>query len=434
MRLLDRSSFAFSSLIITTLISIPRAMAADTTLPALTDTAGANKPASLTSSTAQSTKAAATTTANEQSTKTTSEAAASKLPSLTTSSGLGGLITGLPKLAGDDYPPPSVPPTANAPFMQKSNLPEGTVFICVGAAIAFIALVILAWRGLVAWSLHRSVRKAAIAHSTNYGYSNDKKRRHSHGKPLASPFYTHGPGSTLSLDQLGTSGKPLSSSKPHSAHGSLFFSPTAGAGIHTPSNNRGSGYLPAGYYAAGNSTAGGGDRGSGMQQIGLSNLTPGGTTTTAQPNRYSRARSVGPTPPDSPRLPPSRGNGDLRPSTANLSTTALAGAAASNSSLNLNLNTAPQSRAPSAFLEDLFENGIGSAMDTAGAVVAPPPPQQQQEKVPEEKEKGERRTRRKSKGHTDSSRRKSRSGHGHGHGHHGSGGGGSGHDRRSRGY
>ncbi|KAL8795735.1 MAG: hypothetical protein Q9195_001786 [Heterodermia aff. obscurata] len=397
-------------------------MAADSSgLPALTDTAGANQPASLTSSAAQSTKAAAKTTATEQATKTTSGAASSNLPSLTTSSGLGGLITGLPKLAGDDYPPPSVPPTANAPFMQKSNLPEGTVFICVGAAIAFIALVILAWRGLVAWSLHRSVRKAAIAHSTNYGYSNDKKRRHSHGKPLASPFYTHGPGSTLSLDQLGTSGKPpTSSSKPHSAHGSLFFSPTAGAGMHTSNSNRGSGYLPAGYYAAGNSTAGGGggDRSSGMQQIGLSNLAP---ATQQQPNRYSRTpRSIGPTPPDSPRLPPSRGNGELRPNTANLSTTALAGAAASNTSLN----TAPQSRAPSAFLEDLFESGVGNtAIDTD--IVAP------QEKVPEEKG-GEKRTRRKSRGHTDSSRRKSRSGHGHRHS--SSGGGGHGHDRRSRGY
>ena len=325
-------------------------------------------------------------------------------------------MTGLPKLAGDDYPPPSVPPTANAPFMQKSNLPEGTVFICVGAAIAFIALVILAWRSLVAWSLHRSVRKAAIAHSSNY---TDSKRRHSYGKPLASPFYTPGPGSTLSLDQLGASGKgaPRPSSKPHSAHGSLFFSPTAGAGMHTPAN-RGSGYLPAGYYAAGNSTAGG-DRNSGMQQIGLSNLTPDGG---AQSNRrYSRARSLGPSPPDSPRVSASRGNGELRPNTANLSTTALTGAA-SNSSLNVNLNTTPQSRAPSAYLEDLFESGVGNT--DGAAAVAPVAEEREREKA-----RGERRTRRKSQGYKDSPRRMSRSGHARGSG--------SGHDapdRRSRGY
>ncbi|KAG7007113.1 hypothetical protein G7Y79_00011g030110 [Physcia stellaris] len=375
-------------------------------LPALSDTAGANRPQSLTTSEAKTTEAAAKTTANDLTTATTSGAASSKtskLPDLAKSSALGGLQTGLPKLAGDDYPPPSVPPTANAPFMQKSNLPEGTVFICVGAGIAFIALVILAWRGLVAWSLHRSVRKAAIARSSQYTSLNDTKRRHSHGKPLASPFYTSGPGSTLTLDQLGASGK-TPSNKPHSAHGSLFFSPTAGAGMHTPSN-RGSGYLPAGYYAAGNS----GDRGSGMQQIGLSNLNPGGV---APNNRYSRAsRSIGPTPPDSPRLPASRGNGDSRPNTANLSTTALTGAASNNS-----LNTAPQSRAPSAYLEDLFESGVGSAE----------PVSERQERGAGEKER-EKRTRRKSRGHSDAPRRKSRSGHG-------GGGGGDGAERRSRGH
>lgn len=397
---------------------------AASSLPALSDTAGANRPQSLTSSEAKTTKVAAKTTANDLATATTSGAAssrASKVPDLAKSSGLGGLQTGLPKLAGDDYPPPSVPPTANAPFMQKSNLPEGTVFICVGAGIAFIALVILAWRGLVAWSLHRSVRQAAIARSSQYTSLNDTKRRHSHGKPLASPFYTSGPGSTLTLDQLGASGK-TPSNKPHSAHGSLFFSPTAGAGMHTPSN-RGSGYLPAGYYAAGNSTAGG-DRGSGMQQIGLSNLNPGGTPN----NRYSRAsRSIGPTPPDSPRLPASRGNGESRPNTANLSTTALTGAA-SNNSLNANLNTAPQSRAPSAYLEDLFESGVGSTEPAAAAAM---PVSERQERGGGEREKGERerRTRRKSRGYSDAPRRKSRSGHGSGGGYERDVA-----DRRSRGH
>ena len=424
MRLVNRTPLAPISFLLSAFISIPRTMAASS-FPALSDTAGANRPQSLTSSEAKTTKAAAKTTVNELTTATTSGAAssrASSLPGLAKSSSLGGLQTGLPKLAGDDYPPPSVPPTANAPFMQKSNLPEGTVFICVGAGIAFIALVILAWRGLVAWSLHRSVRQAAIARSSQYTSLNDTKRRHSHGKPLASPFYTSGPGSTLTLDQLGASGK-APSNKPHSAHGSLFFSPTAGAGMHTPSN-RGSGYLPAGYYAAGNSTAGG-DRGSGMQQIGLSNLNPSGT----QNNRYSRAsRSVGPSPPDSPRLPVSRGNGELRPNTANLSTTALTGAA-SNSSLNVNLNTALQSRAPSAYLEDLFQSAVGSAEPAAAAV----PISERQERSGEEKEKEkegrEKRTRRKSRGYSDAPRRKSRSGHGSGGGYERDGT-----DRRSRGH
>lgn len=391
-------------------------MAAKSGLPALTDTAGANQPDVLISTAATSTKAAAKTSADASSAATTAEAASSKtvkLQGLTTSSqslGSDGLITGLPKLAGDDYPPPAVPPTAGAPFMQKSNLPEGTVFICVGAGIAFIALIILAWRGLVAWSLRRSVRRAAMSQSSKYAFTSDSKRRYSQGKPLASPFYTPGPGSTLSLDQLKPSSKGASS-KTHSAHGSLFFSPTAGAGMHTPAN-RGSGYLPAGYYAAGTSAPGGG---AGMSHIGnnngisLSTLTPGG----GQNKPYSRARSIGPSPPASPSLAPSSRGTDLRPNTANLSTTALAGAASS-SSLNLNLHTAPQSRAPSAYLEDLFENGIGGA-EGVGAV---------QEKASSE-EKVERRERRRSKGYADSPRRKSRSGHG---------GGGGTPDRRSRGY
>ena len=145
--------------------------------------------------------------------------------------------------------------------------------------------------------------------------------------------------------------------------------------------------------------------------ISLSTLTPGG----AQNQRYSRARSIGPSPPASPSLAPSSRGIDHRPSTANLSTTALAGAA-SNSSLNLNLHTAPQSRAPSAYLEDLFENGVGGA-ESSGAPAAAV-----QENVSEEKV--ERRERRRSKGYADSPRRKSRSGH--------HGGGTS--DRRSRGY
>lgn len=159
-----------------------------------------------------------------------------------------------------------------------------------------------------------------------------------------------------------------------------------------------------------------------MQQIGLANLSPAGG---AQSNRYSRARSIGTSPPDSPRLPVSRGTGEFgKPSTANLSTTALAGAA-SNSSLNLNLNPAPQSRAPSAFLEDLFESGVGAGTTEAGAVA--PVPKEDEVVEERDKDKGERRRRRRSKGHRDEPRRKSRSGH------HSRGGDGTA-DRRSRGY
>jgi len=294
---------------------------------------------------AATTKAAATSKTEETTTKTTAKTAKTSETSAKSSSTDALGVSGFPKLAQDNYPAPTVPPTSNAPFMQKSNLPEGTVFICVGAALGFIGFLVLAWRGLVAWSLHRSVRKAAIAQSAKYARVGDP--RVNSGKPK-SPYFSLGPGSTLSLDQMGAMGPGGKGGAKHqSGHGSLFFSPTAGTSIQAPSS-RGSGYLPAGYYAAGNSAPGGGSGmthvGGGSGGIGLSNLGP-------QSHRYSRARSTGPSPPGTPSLLPSKGGESPyggRLSTAGLTTHA------SNSSLNL--SAAPQSRAPSAYLEDLFEN------------------------------------------------------------------------------
>ena len=164
------------------------------------------------------------------------------------------------------------------------------------------------------------------------------------------PYYNPARGSTLSLDALGAMGKGgagKGGTTSQSARGSLFFSPTAGAAMHTP-GSRGSNYLPAGYYAAGNSAPGGGSNMThiGGGGIGLSNLRP-------ESHRYSRARSVGPSPPGSPSLPPSRGGEPTyhgRMSNVGLTTHA------SNSSLNLSAQ--PQSRAPSAYLDDLFENHV----------------------------------------------------------------------------
>ena len=283
-----------------------------------------------------STAASSSTTESSSSTSTHSSASSSASASAVDAAALSGL----PKLAQDDYPAPTVPPTADAPFMQKSSLPDGTVFICVGAALGFIGLLVLAWRGLVAWSLHRSVKRAANAQSSKYSRVGDSRanNRKSNG-----PYFSPGPGSTLSLDHLGPGGKG-GIKTPSSARGSLFFSPTASTGMQSP-GNRGSSYLPAGYYAAGNSAPSGG---SGMTHIGgggigLSNLTP-------QNHRYSRARSIGPSPPGSPSLPPSRG----ADSTLGKLNTAGLTMHASNSSLNL--SAPPQGRAPSAYLEDLFEN------------------------------------------------------------------------------
>ncbi|KAL8739980.1 MAG: hypothetical protein Q9190_007261, partial [Brigantiaea leucoxantha] len=302
-------------------------------LPALTDNSGdqalttAAKP---TKAKAPTTKAAKPTQ-NAKSTQPDSKSA--KLPAITSSD--IAAPTDLPTLAGAKAPVQSVPSTAGAPFMQKSQYPEGTVFIAVGATLGFIGLVVLAWRGLVAWSLHRSVKKAAMAQSAQYSHLRDVKNKGTTTPRI--PLYSQAFGSTLSLDQLGASSK--GGSKGNTARSSLFFSPTAGAGMQT-SGHRGSGYLPAGYYAPGSSAASGG---AGTAHVG------GGGGGGNHNRRYSRARSIGPSPPGTPNLPPSRAAEVAfgRPSTAGLSTHA------STSSLNV---TAPaEGRAPSAYLEDLFE-------------------------------------------------------------------------------
>jgi hypothetical protein len=291
---------------------------------------------------AKTTGAAATTSAPGQSSKVVitgsgeSDTATGAIPSITgdaTATDGGALPTGLPTLSGQyKIVPASVPPTANAPFMQTSSLPEGTVFIAVGAILGFLAMSVLLWRGLVAWSLHRSVKRAAVQQNMA-----DTKALF---RTPAAPFYKYSDrDSTISLSGLGN--KNRKSMRPTTAPGgasasSLFFSPTAGAagaGMQS-AGNRGSNYLPAGYYAAGASAPANAQSHVSIGQghgpsISLSNLGP-------QSQGYGRARSMGPSPPDSPGLPPGAGM-------------------QSSSTLNLNRGYGGDERAPSAFLEDLFD-------------------------------------------------------------------------------
>ena len=304
---------------------------------------GASNSAAATSggSAAASATESASGSASDKSTKTTAGSASgtssgSALPALSSNSDAPGL-TGLPKLAGDDYPPPSVPPTADAPFMQHSSFPEGTVFICVGAALGFIGMLVVAWRGLVAWSVHRSVQKAALAHSRKYARGRDPRA----AQASKSAYLDPNAASTLTLDHLATS-KKSGASKSASAHNSLFFSPTAGTAMQGP-GNRGSGYLPAGYYAAGSQAPSGTTHIGGGGSVPMSNLT-----NMRESKRFSRV----PSPPGTPSLPPSRGGLPDSPYAGRLSTQGLV----NQSSSSLNLNAPPQGRAPSAYLEDLLEN------------------------------------------------------------------------------
>ncbi|RHZ67917.1 uncharacterized protein CDV56_107143 [Aspergillus thermomutatus] len=288
----------------------------------------------------KSTTDAKTTDATTTEASTTSKASTTTEASTTTDAATTSTVSAT-NLAGstatsatstDGYPVVTVPPTADAPYMQKSNTPEGTVFIAVGAALGLIGLSVLAWRGLVAWSVNRSVRRAALMHaSEKKGLIRSKRKRSSrHSRALPA---------TMSLEKLPphhrSSYNPRASNVPSTGSG-LFFSPTAGAGMHT-SGNRGSSYLPAGYYAAGNAAPGG------SQNIPYS-------TPEMRPHSqgYIRTKS-NPSPPRSPDLPPS-GLHDTHYDTH----TRHSYVAGSTSSLNLASPT--QGRTPSAFLEDLFES------------------------------------------------------------------------------
>ncbi|KAI1813565.1 hypothetical protein GGS20DRAFT_553054 [Poronia punctata] len=227
-----------------------------------------------------------------------------------------------PPLPGSySYPPPAVPPTDNAPFMQKSNAPQGTVFIAVGAILGAFGVAILVWRAVVACLLHRSVRRATLAQQV----ANDKS---SYGPPSA-PFYKysdHASSLSLGASPAGrgtrrTTRGPIPSSTPSQTN--LFFSPTAPSGGGNGAN-RESRFLPAGFYSAG---AGAAQQGH-THSISLTNL---------RPDSSGHARAVQPSPPDSPNLPTPQDIGRR-----NLS------------SSTLNLNRPPSGRAPSAFLEDLL--------------------------------------------------------------------------------
>lgn len=280
-----------------------------------------------------------------------------------TATGSGAIhISNLPTIAGAGIPTMIVPNTADAPFMQKSTLPEGTVFIVVGAVLAFLGACVLFWRGLVAWSINRSVKKAAIASirgsekaSTAWGGSSTGYN------PVKGGLYKDA-GSNMSLDALNSAGKQIKSPlKGHdtgrgSPPAGLFFSPTAQARESTGPrplsdvmNNRSSTYLPAGYYASPNSQAAGG---AAATTIG-GNLAP-----------YAQRHStLGPSPPSSPgNTPGTRSSGGWRATSRDGLRAPGSRDGMGNSARNSYLHNRPSndglagSRAPSAYLEDLFEN------------------------------------------------------------------------------
>ncbi|PHH84521.1 hypothetical protein CDD83_1819 [Cordyceps sp. RAO-2017] len=253
--------------------------------------------------------------------------------SVSSGSELGAFPTLTRTNAIPQYPEPSVPPTQDAPFMQHSNLPDGTVFIVVGAVLGALGLSILLWRGIVSLLLHRSVKRAAMAQHT----TNPKA-----GFPAPpAPFYKYtdqessmslGAGAAGAVPGRGvrrTNRGPIPSATP--SHSNLFFSPTA---VPNAAGARNSAFLPSGFYAAG----AGSPAVNPANAISLHNLRPDSRGHYANASRHTLAGS----PPDSPHYPARRD-----PS------------AMSTSSLHLNMPPGQQ-RAPSAYLEDLLADDPGA--------------------------------------------------------------------------
>jgi hypothetical protein len=292
-----------------------------------TTTAATNTPAQTnTRSTQQQTTRVQTSITNTGRVQTTQT---NTVPVITGTNTLtdGGALTGLPKLSNTpvfiSYPPPTVPPTANAPFMQRSSLPDGTVFIAVGAILGAFGAAVVIWRGIVACLLHRSVERAATAQHV----ANDKA---TFPAPPA-PFYKYTDresSPSLGIPARGvrrTNRGPTPSATPSQTN--LFFSPTA-AGGSSMGGNRDSRFLPSGFYAAGSPSPAMGHG----HSISLTNLRP---ESRGYPAAGSRSTMREPSPPDSPNFGATTRR-DM-------------------SSSSLNLNRPPSGRAPSAYLEDLLD-------------------------------------------------------------------------------
>lgn len=208
------------------------------------------------------------------------------------------------------YPPAAVPPTINAPFMDRSTMPDGTVFIAVGAILGTFGLAILVWRGIVACLLHRSVARAAAAQHI----ANEKS---THLPPAGVAKKSKRKPSSSDRGARRTPRGPVPSSTPSQSN--LFFSPTA-AGTAAMGSNRDSRYLPSGFYAAGSSPS---------PAVNYSSLRPD-----SRGQQYSRNTLRDVSPEGSPQYAARQQDPSMS---------------------SLNLSQGPGQRAPSAYLDDLLD-------------------------------------------------------------------------------
>ncbi|KAL2016706.1 hypothetical protein VTK56DRAFT_3169 [Thermocarpiscus australiensis] len=329
--------------------------------PAQTNTPATTTPPpeTPTSTTARETQTTVTEESTSESPSSSSSTPPLTLPPLSTTTSTSAsqsILTGLPTLSKTvnteipEYPPPTIPPTRNAPFMNHSTLPDGTVFIAVGAILGAFGLAILAWRAIVACLLHRSVERAAKAqHLANNGRGTgpgDKNAASFPAPPAQFYKYIERESSAPSLAAGAAGGSinrrtrhgPTPSATPSQTN--LFFSPTAAgssAGLAggSASNRDSARYLPSGFYASASSPGHGHGHGN---SISMSTLRP---SSRGRAGGAGGGGLMGPSPPDSPDVGPNR------VVSRNFST----------SSLNLNRPPSPGggARAPSAYLDDLLD-------------------------------------------------------------------------------
>ncbi|GAB7355219.1 hypothetical protein MBLNU459_g5773t1 [Dothideomycetes sp. NU459] len=371
----------------TTLSDLPNlstATEATTKKTASSASASASATATDSDSSAAASSSSGSSAASTASSASTTGSSASTTGSATSSNNIFHL-TGLPTIAGAGVPTLVIPYTADAPFMQKSGYPEGTVFICIGAILGFLGACVLAWRGMTAWTINRSVKRAALASimasdAKAPGWMTGNTKYGPGGKLYSAPAE-----SFVSLEALTATGKTVSSTrhasnlpplrKDHSRDPSaLFFSPTAQPGPNSApmsnlGGNRASTYLPAGYYAspsaqaaggAASTTIGGYGRSSPPESPAPSPHRPGSTHLRAPSSRdNSRTRNSWAAGGNSGGASGARNSSMLNPTHAGGAPVIPMYSQPSTSSLivgNGHDDNLPGMRAPSAVFDDLLEN------------------------------------------------------------------------------
>jgi len=251
---------------------------------------GASVSAQATTSAATTTAAAAATTSAAQTSTTAKTTSASAATTATSSAALPGLVTTtnknqLPSLSTAQLPGITqtnvptyqvvIPNVADNPFLEKSNYPDGTVFIIVGSCLAGLALLVIGWRTAYVWCLHRQTKErrkqqkytemgeqrpyAAVNGTSSNGAVNNNNP---FARDISMEYLRPGDRkSQVSLFSRPSTGRtatnqprPVSSVDPVIPSNVQFYSPSAhpggstAAALGTQAADRSSAYLPAGYY------------------------------------------------------------------------------------------------------------------------------------------------------------------------------------------